>query len=60
MQTLVSQLTTAFVDDAIELMKGLGKVIATSQPRRSSALPTPATSAAFWPAGGRRVTSARR
>ena len=27
MQTLVSQLTTAFVDDAIELVKGFGKVI---------------------------------
>ena len=28
MQTLVSQLTTSFVDDAIELVKGFGKVIA--------------------------------
>ena len=28
MQTLVSQLTTTFVDDAIELVKGFGKVIA--------------------------------
>ena len=27
MQTLVSQLTTTFVDDAIELVKGFGKVI---------------------------------
>jgi hypothetical protein len=27
MQTLVSQLTTAFVDDAIELVRGFGKVI---------------------------------
>jgi hypothetical protein len=26
MQTLVSQLTTTFVDDAIELVKGFGKV----------------------------------
>jgi len=28
MQTLVSRLTTTFVDDAIELVKGFGKVIA--------------------------------
>jgi hypothetical protein len=27
MQTLVSQLTTTFVDDAIELVKGFGKII---------------------------------
>lgn len=27
MQTLVSRLTTTFVDDAIELVKGFGKVI---------------------------------
>ena len=27
MQTLVSQLTTTFVDDAIELVKGFGKAI---------------------------------
>ena len=27
MQTLVSQLTTTFVDDAIEFVKGFGKVI---------------------------------
>jgi hypothetical protein len=27
MQTLVSHLTTTFVDDAIELVKGFGKVI---------------------------------
>ena len=27
MQTLVSQLTTNFIDDAIELVKGFGKVI---------------------------------
>jgi hypothetical protein len=27
MQTLVSQLTTTFVDDAIEVVKGFGKVI---------------------------------
>ena len=27
MQTLASQLTTTFIDDAIELVKGLGKVI---------------------------------
>jgi hypothetical protein len=27
MQTLVSQLTTTFVEDAIELVKGFGKVI---------------------------------
>ena len=27
MQTLVSQLTTTFVDDAIELVKGFGKVV---------------------------------
>jgi hypothetical protein len=27
MQTLVSQLTTTFIDDAIELVKGFGKVI---------------------------------
>jgi hypothetical protein len=27
MQTLVSQLTTTFFDDAIELVKGFGKVI---------------------------------
>ena len=27
MQTLVSQLTTIFVDDAIELVKGFGKVV---------------------------------
>jgi hypothetical protein len=27
MQTLVSQLTTTFADDAIELVKGFGKVI---------------------------------
>jgi hypothetical protein len=27
MQTLVSQLTTSFIDDAIELVKGFGKVI---------------------------------
>ena len=27
MQTLVSQLTTSFVDDAIELVKGFGKII---------------------------------
>jgi len=27
MQTLVSQLTTTFVDDAIELARGFGKVI---------------------------------
>jgi len=27
MQTLVSQLTTTFVDDAIELVKGFGKFI---------------------------------
>lgn len=27
MQTVVSQLTTSFVDDAIELVKGFGKVI---------------------------------
>jgi hypothetical protein len=28
MQTLVSQLTTSFVDDAVELVKGFGKIIA--------------------------------
>ena len=28
MQTLVSRLTTTFVDDAIELVKGFGKIIA--------------------------------
>ena len=28
MHTLVAQLTTTFVDDAIELVKGFGKVIA--------------------------------
>ena len=28
MQTLVAQLTTSFVDDAIELVKGFGKVVA--------------------------------
>ena len=28
MQTLVSQLTTTFIDDAIDLVKGFGKVIA--------------------------------
>ena len=27
MQTLVSQLTTSFVDDAIDLVKGFGRVI---------------------------------
>ena len=27
MQTLVSRLTTTFVDDAIELVKGFGKII---------------------------------
>ena len=27
MQTLVSQLTTTFADDAIELMKGFGKIV---------------------------------
>ena len=27
MQTLVSQLTTTFVEDAIELVKGFGKLI---------------------------------
>ena len=27
MQTLVAQLTTSFVDDAIELVKGFGKVV---------------------------------
>jgi hypothetical protein len=27
MQTLVSQLTTTFIDDAIELVKGFGKII---------------------------------
>jgi hypothetical protein len=27
MQTLVSRLTTTFVDDAIELVKGFGKVV---------------------------------
>ena len=27
MQTLVSQLTTTFVDDAIELVKGFGRII---------------------------------
>jgi hypothetical protein len=27
MQTLVSQLTTTFIDDSIELVKGFGKVI---------------------------------
>jgi len=27
MQTLVSQLTTTFVDDALELVKGFGKVV---------------------------------
>ena len=27
MHTLVSQLTTTFVDDAIELVKGFGKII---------------------------------
>ena len=27
MQTLVSQLTTTFIDDAIDLVKGFGKVI---------------------------------
>jgi hypothetical protein len=30
MQTLVSQLTTSFVDDAIELVKGFGVHIATA------------------------------
>jgi hypothetical protein len=30
MKTLVSQLTTTFIDDAIELVKGFGKIIVRS------------------------------
>ena len=49
MQTLVSQLTTTFVDDAIELVKGFGKVVGGVLARRQSARRLRATAKAHRP-----------
>jgi hypothetical protein len=60
MHTLVAQLTTTFVDDAIELVKGFGKVIVHIATAPIERIAMPATSAGFWPAASRRVAPARR